>query len=145
MTKIMKVLGLLFLFLGLNAFAFQTHAQSTLNESNQVLVSPLEIKVTLPVVGKAGATISSSGKIKICPGWAWNICASITITINLFDKHSSIEETCKNASIPSEIDIYDENGRVIDVVFATGEIICPQKFNSVESLKELTAEDILLK
>jgi hypothetical protein len=50
-----------------------------------------------------------------------------------------------NNDFPAEINIYDENEQVVDIIFSSGEIIYPRKFNSIESLSELTEDDIILK
>jgi hypothetical protein len=140
----MKTLRFLLIFLGLNVFTFQTQAQSfAVKESSPVLYSPC-IRITIPIIGKAGATISSSGKVKVCPGWAWNKCASVTISFY----QSPIEKNQQpvlSDNFPAELSIYDENEQVVDMIFSTGEIIYPRKFTSIESLTELTGDDIILK
>lgn len=66
------------------------------------------LKLTIPIIGKAGASFdTSTGKYKICPGWALYICASITIV--LFD--SAVIGIDDN-----NVAITDEYGNITNVI-----------------------------
>jgi hypothetical protein len=138
----MKALVFGLMCFGLSMFTFQLNAQSfVVKEYNEIETSHC-ISITLPIIGKAGVTIDSSGKVKVCPGWAWNKCATVTISFFQMRNNDFIQDY---DNVPVQINVYDENEQVVDVLFSTGEIINSPRFNSLESLNELKAENILLK
>ncbi|MDR1652719.1 MAG: hypothetical protein LBS01_03535 [Prevotellaceae bacterium] len=140
----MKNIFLFLMILCMSVFV-NTYAQNTDISSFEPVVKEKSgcINLSVPLVGKAGATISSSGKTKICPGWAWNICARVTVTL-FYEKPVGNIDTMLSYDNAMDVEFFDEAGNLTHSEMRYGKITVPYALNSKESLYIITEDDIEL-
>ncbi|MDR2085499.1 MAG: hypothetical protein LBP67_10950 [Bacteroidales bacterium] len=119
---------ILFIIFGLFISVLDSYAQE-----------PEYIQVHL--YGRAGATFNPSGDIKLCPGFRFNICA--TIEGKLKDIWNLLFNSGPN--FPVVVITYDELGQICETSIMNGDIISPHRFDSESSIMEITGDDIILK
>jgi hypothetical protein len=138
----MKTLILILTFIGFNLITNPSIAQE---EFSMEEPSPIET-VSFDIYGKAGAILNGDGSYKLCPGWAFYRCATIEISLkDIWNMIFKPNPTGGDEPIPITIEIYDEQQQVIDRIMTDATIPFPDRFHSVEDIRAITSNDIIIK
>ncbi|MDR0969918.1 MAG: hypothetical protein LBM67_05225 [Lentimicrobiaceae bacterium] len=132
----LKWFFLLILFVCLMLSANHSLAQSEIPEET----------VSIPMYGKAGA-VYENGSWKICPGFAFKKCASVEISFKDIWNYLFKSNEPGNPGIPNfpvVVDLYDDEEQLINTILLQGVLVLPTQFSSEETIRSITADDIIL-